>query len=79
MIFVARQLLEKAHEHDELLPTLFVDLHKAYDLKPRTALWQVLKKSGVMLQIIRSFYEGMQADGGTLSESFEVRNGLRQG
>ena len=35
------------------------DLHKAYDSMPRTALWQILEKSGVpprMLQIIRSFY-----------------------
>ena len=63
----------------------FVDLRKAYDSVPRLALWQVLKKSGVppqMLKIIASFHENMQAEvriGGVLSESFRVRNGLRQG
>ena len=58
MIFVARQLVEKAREHQDLLFTLFVDLRKAYDSVPRLALWQVLKKSGVppqMLKIIASF------------------------
>ena len=85
MIFVARQLVEKARDHQDLLFTLFVDLRKAYDSVPRLALWQVLKKSGVppqMLKIIASFHEDMQAEvriGGVLSESFRVRNGLRQG
>ena len=85
MIFVAQQLVEKAQEHQELLFTLFVDLRKAYDSVPRLALWQVLKKLGVppqMLKIITSFHEDTQAEvriGGALSESFRVRNGLRQG
>ena len=35
-----------------------------------------------MLSIVRSFHEGMHAEvkvGSTTTESFEVRNGLRQG
>ena len=35
-----------------------------------------------MLSIVRSFHEGMHAEvkvGSTITESFEVRNGLRQG
>ena len=85
MLFVARQLLEKTREHNSTLYMLFVDLKKAYDSVPRQALWCVLEKCGVppkMLGIIRSFHEGMHAEvklGPTCTESFEVRNGLRQG
>ena len=43
MIFVARQLVEKAREHGESLYVLFVDLRKAYDSVPRQALWKVLQ------------------------------------
>ena len=85
MIFVARQLLEKAREHQESLFTLFVDLRKAYDSIPQQALWQVLERLGVpprMMRIVRSFHEGMKAEvrvGTSHSSSFEVKNGLRQG
>ena len=85
MIFVARQLLEKSREHQSSLFTLFVDLKKAYDSVPRDALWQVLEKCGVppkMLTIVKQLHEGMQAEvriGSELSDSFEVKNGLRQG
>ena len=47
MIFVARQLLEKAREHKDDLSTLFVDLRKAYDSVPREALWRVLERCDV--------------------------------
>ena len=85
MIFVARQLLEKAREHQESLFTLFVDLRKAYDSVPREALWQVLERCGVppkMLKVVKSFHVGMQAMvrvGDSMSDSFELSNGLRQG
>jgi len=84
MIFVARQLMEKTWEHGDSLFLLFVDLKKAYDLVPRDALWMILEKCGVptrILGIIRSFH-GMYAGvrvGSTVSDRFEVRNGLRQG
>ena len=89
MIFVARQLVEKAREHGESLYVLFVDLRKAYDSVPRQALWKVLwkvpEKYGVpekMLNVVKSFHEGMHAEvrvGSTVSDRFEVRSGLRQG
>ena len=85
MIFVARQLIEKTREHEDSLFVMFVDLKKAYDSVPRNALWTVLAKCGVpptMLSIIRSFHEGMQAGvrvGSSVTDRFEVRNGLRQG
>ena len=55
-----------------------------YDSVPRAALWQVLEKYGVpptLLSVVRSFHVGMRASvhvRGTLSDSFEVRNGVRQ-
>ena len=65
MIFVARQLVEKCREHDESLFVLFVDLKKAYDSVPRSALRCVLEKCGVqpvMLSVIRSIHDGMKAE-----------------
>ena len=85
MIFVARQLVEKAREHNQSLCMLFVDLRKAYDSVPRQALWKVLEKCGVppkLLSLVKSCHEGMRAEvrvGFRTTEEFEVRNGLRQG
>ena len=42
MIFVARQLMEKTREHEDSLFMMFIDLKKAYDSVPRSALWSVL-------------------------------------
>ena len=85
MIFVARQLVEKAREQGESLYVLFIDLRKAYDSVPRQALWKVLEKYGVpekMLNVVKSFHEGMHAEvrvGLTVTDRFETWNGLRQG
>ena len=52
---------------------------------PRQALWKVLEKYGMpekMLNVVKSFHEGMHAEvrvGSTVTDSFEVWNGLRQG
>ena len=85
MIFCARQLMEKAREHNTTLYLLFIDLRKAYDSIPREALWQVLRKYGIpptLVNIIRSLHDGMKTeitmDGATTPE-IEVTNGLRQG
>ena len=43
MIFIVRQLVEKAREHSKSLYVLFVDLRKAYNSVPRQALWKVLE------------------------------------
>ncbi len=42
MIFVIRQLVEKAVEHQAVQHFVFVDLKKAYDSVPREAMWIVL-------------------------------------
>jgi len=52
MIFVTRQLVEKAREHNSLLFTLFIDLKKTYDSVPRAALWQVLEKYGLLCYLL---------------------------
>ena len=64
MIFCLRQLQEKAREHQTPLYMVFVDLTKAFDTVPRSALWIILEKLGVppkMLSVIRSLQEGMLA------------------
>ena len=85
MVFVARQLIKKAIEHDTPLYVIFVDLKKAYDSIPREALWLVLGKLGIpptLLSLIRSLHVGMRARvriSGRLTEDIYVNNGLRQG
>ena len=85
MIFCARQLVEKASEHNTKLYFLFVDLRKASDSVPREALWQVLKKYGfpsTLVSIIRSLHDGTTAEvtvGGSTTPEIQVTNGLRQG
>ena len=82
---LVRQLVEKTIEHGAKLFLVFVDLEKAYDSVPRAALWHALHKLGVptlVIDIIRSFHEGMKAKvrvNGKLTEAISVENGLRQG
>ena len=85
MIFVVRQLVEKAFEHQTKQYLIFVDLRKGYDSAPREAMWVALRKLGVpdlLVDIIRSFHTSMEARirvDGELLEEIEVNNGLRQG
>ena len=85
MIFCLRQLQEKAREHKTPLFMAFIDLTKAFDTVPRSALWIVLEKLGVphkMRSIIISFHDGMLAEvihNGKVSDAFEVNNGTKQG
>ena len=84
MIFTIRQLADKAIEHQAKQFLLFVDLKKAYDSVPRTAMWLTLKKLGIpdSTVIIRSFHDGMHAQvriNGETVEEIPVENGLRQG
>ena len=85
MIFTVRQLVEKSWEHTAKSFFTFIDLKKAYDSVPREAMWLALVRLGVpeeIVQLIRSFHEGMKAKirlDGSLLEHFGVRNSLRQG
>ena len=78
--------MEKAIEHEELLYVVFIDLRKAYDSVPRTAMWRILEKYGfppVMVSLIRSFHDGMSAElrinSQALGDEISASNGLRQG
>jgi transcription elongation factor Elf1 len=85
MIFVARQLAEKARERHSRLLACFFDLKKAYDTVNREALWGLLGKYGVppkVVNLLRSLYTNMKASveiDGQRTDEFEVNNGLRQG
>ena len=85
MIFTVRQQVEKSWEHTAKTFFTFIDLRKAYDSVPCEALWVALEKLGVpdeVAKLIASFHHRMQAKirlDVTVSEQFEVSNGLRQG
>lgn len=64
MFFTDRQVAEEAMEHNTTQYIVFVNLKTAYDLVPCEALWLALSKLRVLhqlLEIIRSFHEGMKA------------------
>ena len=52
MVFVARQLQEKAREQNCQLFMCFFDLKKAYDSVPRDALWCLLGKLGFPAKMV---------------------------
>lgn len=85
MIFTARQLMEKCREQHIGLCAVFVDLTKAFDSVNREGLWMLLEKRGCpikFLSIVRAFHDGMCArviDKGSVSDSFSVCSGVKQG
>nr|KAG5688912.1 hypothetical protein BaRGS_009753 [Batillaria attramentaria] len=63
----------------------FIDYEKAFDSVDREALWKLLRHYGVpgkIISLIQCTYQDMScriAHAGQLSESFEVKTGVRQG
>nr|KAG5708629.1 hypothetical protein BaRGS_034846 [Batillaria attramentaria] len=63
----------------------FIDYEKAFDSVDREALWRLLRHYGVpgkIISLIQCTYKDMScriAHAGQLSESFEVKTGVRQG
>lgn len=85
MMFVLRQLQEKAQEQHTQMHAVFIDLKKAFDTVNRDALWLILRRFGCpenLVNIIASFHTQNVARimlGGELTEGFTISNGVRQG
>uniref|UniRef100_UPI0025F63694 RNA-directed DNA polymerase n=1 Tax=Thiolapillus sp. TaxID=2017437 RepID=UPI0025F63694 len=85
MIFVLRQIQEKCREQNMGLYAAFVDLTKAFDTVSRDGLWKILARLGCppkFLTILRQLHEGQQGQvkhNGSLSGSFPISNGVKQG
>ena len=85
MVFSIRQLQEKCREQNMPLYVAFIDLTKAFDLVSREGLFQILPKIGCppkLLSIIESFHNNMKGTvqfDGRLSDSLDIRSGVKQG
>ncbi len=85
MIFTLKQVQEKCREQNMPLYIVFIDFTKAFDTVNRKGLWHILKKYGCpdhFISLIMGFHDNMYARvnvGGELSESFAVKNGVKQG
>nr|KAG5701564.1 hypothetical protein BaRGS_024814 [Batillaria attramentaria] len=80
-----RIIVEQSLEWNSPLYINFIDYEKAFDSVDREALWKLLRHYGVpgkIISLIRCTYQDMScriAHAGQLSESFEVKTGVRQG
>lgn len=63
-VFTLRMTMARCREFNVPLHMAFVDLRKAYDSVPRSALWLVLRKYGVhgkLLELLQDLHVGTQA------------------
>ena len=80
-----RIIVEQSLEWNSPLYINFIDYEKAFDSVDREALWKLLRHYGVpekIIALIRCTYQDMSckiAHASQLSESFEVKTGVRQG
>ena len=85
MIFSVRQLQEKCNEQNVPLYIAFIDLTKAFDLVSREGLFAILLKIGCppnLFNIVKSFHTNTRATiqyDGSISDSFEIKSGVKQG
>jgi hypothetical protein len=83
-IFCIRQILEKKWEYSETVHQLFVDFKKAYDSVRRQVLYNILIEFGIPMKLVRLIKMCLNEAfnkvciGKHLSDSFPVRNGLKQ-
>lgn len=81
----ARQIIEKAREHNLKLYLCFVDYTKAFDSVNWSLLWRVMGEMGVpkhLIFLIKRLYQHNNAKvrtGQTVSRAFKVGAGVRQG
>ena len=84
-IATLRIIVEQSIEWNSSLYINFIDYEKAFDSVTRTTLWRLLRHYGVpekIINIIRNSYDGLNCQivhGGQLTDSFEVKTGVRQG
>ena len=84
-IATLRIIVEQSLEWNSPLYIGFVDYEKAFDSLDRESLWKLLMHYGVppkIANLIKETYEGMKCrviHEGQLTESFEIRTGVRQG
>ena len=85
LIYVLRQLFEKAREKNTPMYAIFIDFFKAFDSVDRGLLWVVHFCFGVppkCLTALRNLHtnmEGRVAYRGDLSSKFPIHTGVRQG
>ena len=85
MIFVLKQIQEKWREQNIGLYAAFVDLTKAFDTVSCDRPWKILVRLGCppkFLTILHQIHEGQQGQvkhDGSLSDSFPISNGIKQG
>ena len=84
-IATLRIIVEQSIEWNSPLYINFIDYEKAFDSVDRETLWKLLRHYGIpekIITLIQSSYQGMSCKvlhAGQLSESFEVKTGVRQG
>jgi len=83
--FCIRQIVKKKWEHNEAVHELFIDFKKAYDSVRREALYNILIEFRIPKELVRLIkmcltetYSRVRV-GKNLSETFPIRNGLKQG
>ncbi|VDP50985.1 unnamed protein product [Schistosoma margrebowiei] len=84
-ISTLRIIVEQSIEWNSSPYINFIDYEKAFDSVDRTTLWKLLRHYGVpqkIVNIIQNSYDGLNYKivyGGQLTNSFEVKTGVRQG
>ncbi|VDP44355.1 unnamed protein product [Schistosoma margrebowiei] len=84
-IATLRIIVEQSIEWNSSFYINFIDYEKAFDSVDRTTLWKLLRHYGVpqkIVNIIQNSYDGLNCKivlGGQLTNSFEVKTGVRQG
>ena len=84
-IATLRIIVEQSLEWNSPLYILFIDYEKAFDSVDRETLWKLLRHYGIpnkITNLIKNSYNEMSCrvvHGGQLTDSFQVRTGVRQG
>ena len=77
-----RFLLEKAHEHQQLVFMRFIHFKKTFDLVSHMELWTTMRNMGYPPHLLAELYRQQKAKvkvTDTVSESFHIKKGVRQG